>query len=220
MDPIIWIVIGVVALVVVIALIAVATKNSSRKKLGEAAELRKDAREREQQLERQHSVAREQEHRAGAAEQEAQAKAAEADRFRAEAEQHRSVLDEQRQDVRRMEEHADKLDPKHRADAPGRDAGPDRAVDRDPVGQHDSRTGARTDARTVGRTDGLGVATPTGAADSDTPGRHSRAEDLHGLDEGPAGRHPQDVDPAAHPENEPGIVDKMTGRTGRDDRGR
>ncbi len=62
MDPIIWIVIGVVALVVIIALIALATKNSNRKKLGEAADLRKDAREREQQLERQHSVAREQEH--------------------------------------------------------------------------------------------------------------------------------------------------------------
>lgn len=121
-DPIMWIIIGVVALIVVIALIALVTRGNNKKKLAAAADLRKDAREREQQLERQHSVAREQEHRAAAAEQEAEAKAAEAERMRAEADEHRSAIDEQRRDVRRMEQHADKLDPRHRADDLGGDA--------------------------------------------------------------------------------------------------
>ena len=120
-DPIMWIIIGVVALIVIIALIALVTRSSNKKKLTAAADLRKDAREREQQLERQHSVAREQEHRAAAAEQEAKAKAAEAERMRAEADEHHSAIDEQRRDVRRMEQHADKLDPRHRADDLGGD---------------------------------------------------------------------------------------------------
>ena len=52
MDPIIWIIIGVIALIIVIALIAMAVKSSNQKKLTEAAELRRSAREREQQLAR------------------------------------------------------------------------------------------------------------------------------------------------------------------------
>ena len=61
MDLIIWIIIGVVAVVVLVALIALATRANTRKKLAAATELRKDARARERLLERQDSVAREQE---------------------------------------------------------------------------------------------------------------------------------------------------------------
>ena len=116
MDPIVLIIIGVIALIVVIALIALAARSGNRKKVSEAAELRQDARRREQELERQHSIAREQEHRAGAAEQEAKAKAAESERMRAEADQHRSTLGDQERDVQRMKQTADKLDPRHRGD--------------------------------------------------------------------------------------------------------
>ncbi|MFN3599786.1 MAG: hypothetical protein ACK4UY_00190 [Dietzia sp.] len=223
-DPIIWIIIGVVAVVVIIALIALTARNNSRKKLSEAAELRKDAREREQQLERQHSVAREQEHRAGAAEQEAKAKAAEADRLRSEADQHRSVVDEQRQDVRRMEEHADKLDPRHRADAPGQTA--DRGVGADDTARADGLTGG-TAGDAGGRhsrsdeAPGVGAHGTGGAAVGD----RGAVVDEPGLDDRPVGehqaaRHPEDVDPAARPHEEPGMVDKVLGRTHRDEPGR
>lgn len=122
MDLIIWIIIGVVAVVVLVALIALATRANTRKKLAAATELRKDARARERLLERQDSVAREQEHRAGAAEEEARAKAEEAERLRAEADEHRATVDEQRRDVRRMKQHAGELDPRHRAGDDGREA--------------------------------------------------------------------------------------------------
>lgn len=66
-------------------------------------------------------IPREHEHRAGAAEEEARAKAAEADRLRAEADQHRSTVDDQRRDMSRMEQAAEKLDPRHRASDSGHD---------------------------------------------------------------------------------------------------
>lgn len=118
-DPVIWIVIGVIALIVVIALIALATRSNSRRKLSEAAALRRDAQEREQALEREHAVAREHEHRAGAAEQEARAKSAEAEKLRVDADRHRQALAEQEHDVARMEMTADELDPHRRSASAG-----------------------------------------------------------------------------------------------------
>lgn len=117
-DPVMWIVIGVIALIVIIALIALVTRSTNRKKLAEAAELRRDAQQKEWALDREHAVAREQEHRAGAAEQEARAKAAEAEKLRADADRHRDSLEEQKRDVSKMEKTADELDPRRRAAAP------------------------------------------------------------------------------------------------------
>ena len=166
MDPMVWIVVGVIAVLVVIALIALAVRQNNRKKLTEAAALRRDAGRREEQLERQHAVAREHEHRAGAAEQEAKAKAAEADRIRAEAERHRTAVDEQKRDVRRMEQHAEKLDPRHRAEDPSGHVGGEDAGARK-VGRHaapddaSTRTGQeRVDGATHAGQDPEGGAAP------------------------------------------------------------
>lgn len=140
MDPVIWIVLGVIALIVVIALIALATRNNNRRKLSEAAELRRDVHQREQALDREHAVAREQEHRAAAAEQEAQAKVAEADKLRVDADRHHDALGEQQRDVARMERTADELDPRHRSTAGGpHRAEPDGSLR--PEGDNASRTG-------------------------------------------------------------------------------
>lgn len=117
-DPVMWIVIGVIAVIVIIALIALVTRSNNRRKLTEAAELRRDAQQRERALDREHAVAREQEHLAGAAEQEARAKAAEAEKLRADADRHRDALEEQKRDVSKMERTADELDPRRRAAAP------------------------------------------------------------------------------------------------------
>lgn len=253
MDPIVWIIIGVVAVIVVVALIALAARNNNRKKLTAASELRKDAREREQQLERQHSVAREQEHRAGAAEQEAKAKAAEAERLRVEADQHRSAVDEQRQDVRRMEQHAEKLDPKHRADGldhdgdrgvlpgnrgrdtgggPGTDqgrrsggagvrgAGAEPGIEHGSGNEHGSGIGTEPGS---GRGPGAGPGGVAGVGEGDAGGRHARTDglpgsDAHGVTGHNAGPRGDSVDPAVHQDEDPGIVDKMLGRTHRDER--
>lgn len=117
MDPVFWIVAGAIALVVVFALIVLATWSNDRRKLAEAAELRRDVRQQERLLDRDHAVAREQEHRAGAAEQAARAKAAEAEKLRVEADSPRDSLDEQKRDVARMDKAADELDPRRRAPA-------------------------------------------------------------------------------------------------------
>lgn len=148
MDPVIWIVIGVIALIVVIALIALATRNNSRRKLSEAAALRRGAQEREQALEREHAVAREHEHRASAAEQEARAKSAEAEKLRVDADRHKEALAEQEHDVARMEKTADELDPRRKSAAAGgpavAPAGGDRAVREPKVGAQDAdERGAR-----------------------------------------------------------------------------
>ncbi|MBB1049150.1 MULTISPECIES: hypothetical protein, partial [Dietzia] len=66
---------------------------------------------------------------------------------------------------------------------------------------------------------------------ADAGGRHSRSDGSQGLgthDTGThdtgihdrTGRHPDDVDPAAHPDREPGVVDKVLGRNRRDEQGR
>ena len=248
MDPMVWIVIGVVALIIVIAVIALVARNSNRRKLTEAAELRRSAREREQHLAQQDAVAREHEHRAGAAEQEARAKAAEADKLRAQAEHHRGTLDEQERDVRRMEQTAEKLDPRHRADDLDRDSGRDRdrvpGRDHDRGASHGGRvvdegrgrpdhqggvtepgTGARTEpgmdteatARPEAGPEAAGVS-ETGTAD--TGGRHARVDDPLGPEaDGETGRMTgtpgNSAHPTTRPDDQPGAVDKLLGRTHR-----
>ncbi|KAA0919395.1 hypothetical protein [Dietzia sp. ANT_WB102] len=274
MDPMVWIVIGVVALIIVIALIALVARNSNRRKLTEAAELRRSAREREQHLAQQDAVAREHEHRAGAAEQEARAKAAEADKLRAQAEHHRGTLDEQERDVRRMEQTAEKLDPRHRADDLDRDFGRDRdrvpGRDHDRGASHGDRvvdegrgrpdhqsgvtepgTGARTEPGMdpgpgAGPATASGTGIDTGATarqgvgsestarpgvapeaagvsetgTAGTGGRHARVDDPLGPEaDGETGRTTgtpgKSAHPTTRPDDQPGAVDKLLGRTRR-----
>lgn len=111
MDPLIWIVLAVIAVAIVVALLMAARKKKAERDRVHAGELRERAAAQATDLQKREAHARETEAEAAAARAEAERKQAEAQRLAAEAEERRRAADVQHQEHQDHLRRADELDP-------------------------------------------------------------------------------------------------------------
>ena len=137
-NAVVWIVIAAVAIIVIAALVFAARSRRNQRKHVEAQRIREDITTHTAKVEKREALADETAARARAAEAEAEAKAAEAARLKERAGSHREAVATSREDIEDRRRHADRLDPKTRAqddaaerDDAGRDAGRYQAADND-----------------------------------------------------------------------------------------
>ncbi|BBZ76122.1 hypothetical protein MANY_14590 [Mycolicibacterium anyangense] len=130
-NTIVWIVIGVIAAVVVIGVIAwlARTKQAGRRH-AQAEEIREQVLHEHRGVQRREAVAEETAAKARAAQAEAEAKAAEARRLADNADTHRAEVAARRQDLDERLSHADSIDPHVDTDKTPADTGGAEATQR------------------------------------------------------------------------------------------
>jgi FtsZ-interacting cell division protein ZipA len=119
MDNTVWIVVGVVVALVLIAIVLTARKQRTAHRRAQAEEIRTQLVKDDAQVRHRESIAAETAARARAAQAEADAKAAEAQRLQNAAESHQHEVSASREELDKRREHAERLDPSAATGRPG-----------------------------------------------------------------------------------------------------
>jgi FtsZ-interacting cell division protein ZipA len=134
-STVIWIIVAVVVgLLLIAAVIAVATRSRTKRRVREAQTIRERAREETTRVERREALGGETAAKARAAQAEAEAKAAEAARLQERAATHQSGAAASREELEKQFAHADRIDPS--VGAKSAEAKEDRPEDQEPAARH------------------------------------------------------------------------------------